>query len=192
MGYESNGYQSAFSIWFLIHWLYYHKVMFWSCGRGGGFSPVADVADVSEIVRGQLLECFPTAWRGKRSNTIGCPPWVMWSGSCDRGEPDQWVWQMTVTVSVISTGPLIWGQWERGGDHQPHQTPGASHSQGGCTVCRAGDTAWWMDWGHSHRWTHTHVHALVHAHCASWLNLPNDLALFWYAYFKVYAHAVSS
>lgn len=25
----------------------------------------------------------------------------------------------------------------------------------GCTVYRSSDTAWWTDWGHSHRWTHT-------------------------------------
>lgn len=152
-----------------------------SKAAGGRFSPLADVADVSGTVRGQLLECFPTAWRSKGSNTIGCPHWVTWPGSCDRGEPDQWVWQLTVAVAVISTGlaqegPGHWsearGREEATVSHikrlQPPTLKGihSLKSRRYIMVDRLRSLTQ-MD-------AHPHVHASVHAHCALRSSLPNE------------------
>lgn len=98
---------------------YYHKVVFWSSGSWG-FSPVANIADVSETVRGQLLECFPTAWRGKASSTTGCPQWLMWPSSCDQREPKLVIWQLIVIYNghlnravPAKPWPLICSQTEK-------------------------------------------------------------------------------
>lgn len=160
----------------LIHNLYYLKVL--KLQKGGGSHQWRTLQMFLEQSEASCWNVFPLHEEARAATLLATPARVTWLGSCDRGELDQWVWQLTVTA-VRSCQPGLPTR-ARATDLSPEEErrrPSSAsdiwslpHTWGGYKVCRAGGAVWWkglrspmqMD-------TYTHVHAPVRAHCATWL-----------------------
>lgn len=164
----------ALSISFLIHQLYYHKVMFWS-GRGWESHQWRTLQMFLEPSKASCWNVFPPHEEARAATLLAAP-----TGSRDPGH---------VTEENLTGGFGSWpsllrssqpGHWSEARGRQeatvshikrlePPTRKGihSLQAQRYSTVDRLRSLTQ-MD-------THTHMHASVHAHCALWSNLANDL-----------------